>query len=131
MKLLFQDNSIKIYYDSENHFIIAEWYGYQTVDFIKAGCEKILDYIKEYKVQKVLYDNTKVEGIWSGASVWVGSIWCSELSKTGLLQLAWVYSNSAFSRFSTDEALKHVENKKMFKTFEQKNEAIRWLSENN
>lgn len=128
MKLLLQENYITIYFDNENHCIVAEWKGYQTFDSIKSGCEKILEYIREYKVQKILYDNTNVEGIWSGAAAWLGSIWCPEIANAGILQLAWVYSTSAFSRFSDDEAMKHIHNKELIKTFENKSDAIQWLT---
>lgn len=126
-ELLLKEKSIVLEYDSENQWIQADWIGYQTVDSVKHGCEKILEFLIQYKCSKVLNDNTNVTGIWSGASAWVGGDWLPRMAKAGLRQFAWVYSPSAFSRLSTNESLRNLNQKEIAKTFDDIDTARAWL----
>lgn len=129
-ELLLKEKSIVLEYDPENQWILADWIGYQTVDSVKHGCEKMLEFLVQKKCGKVLNDNTHVTGIWSGASAWVGSDWLPRMSKAGLRQFAWVYSPSAFSRLSTNESLRNLDQKEIAKTFDDKDSAMEWLRNN-
>lgn len=126
-EVLLKEKSIVIEYDPDEKWILTDWVGYQTVDAVKYGCEKMLQFLLQYKCRKVINDNTNVTGIWSGASVWVGSDWLPRMSRAGLKQFAWVYSPSAFSRLSTDESLRNLEQKNIARTFESMEEAREWL----
>ncbi|MDQ3392791.1 MAG: hypothetical protein M3512_01560 [Bacteroidota bacterium] len=128
MKVLLQEDFITLKYDAENHWLLAEWKGYQTVESVKAGCEKMLEYLISYKANKVLNDNTLVTGIWSCASAWVGNDWFPRMSAAGLEKFAWVYSKSVFSRLSTDESLKNMVDNSIAKTFTNYADAGRWLN---
>lgn len=128
-KVLLKEKSIVIEYDSKNHWLEADWVGYQTVDSVKNSCERMLEFLKEYKCEKVVNNNTHVTGIWSGASVWVGRDWFPRMAAAGLKYFAWIYSESAFSRLSTNESLRNLQNKEIAKTFESIEEGRRWLKE--
>lgn len=127
MKVLLEETSITISCDEENHWLVADWKGYQTVESIRFGCEEILKFLIQYKLTKVLNNNSLVTGIWSGASAWVGNEWFPRMIQAGLKKFAWVYSKSALSRLSTDESLKNLENKSATKTFFEISDAIEWL----
>lgn len=126
-EVLLKEKSIVIEYDPVNNWILVDWIGYQTVDSVKHGCEKMLEFLSQYRCQKVINDNTNVTGIWSGASAWVGSDWLPRMSKAGLKQFAWVYSPSAFSRLSTDESLRNLNQKEIARTFNDMEAAREWL----
>lgn len=127
MKMLLQESFLNIHIDFENHWLIADWKGYQKADSIKQGCEKILEFLKEYNVKKVLYNNLSTAGIWSGASSWVGNNWYPRLVEAGLTHCAWVYSSSMLSRLSTNEFLKYTGDNNLIKTFSEKKKAVEWL----
>lgn len=124
--LIFEESFIQISYDAEEPWLYANWTGFQTVKSVKEGCEKMLQIMVEESCFKVLNDNTLVEGIWSGAAVWVGSEWFPRMSDAGLKCFAWVYSPSVFSQLSTDKALNHTK-ESFVRTFYSVEEAKTWL----
>jgi hypothetical protein len=126
-EVLLKEKSITIEYDRENQWILVDWIGYHTVDSVKSGCERMLEFLVQYKCHKVLNDNTNVTGIWSGASAWVGGDWLPRMSAAGLKYFAWVYSPSAFSRLSTDESLRNLSEKHIAQTFDDIQSAKAWL----
>nr|WP_255710003.1 hypothetical protein [Pontibacter harenae] len=126
-EILFRDAFIAIEYNHSDDWIYVNWRGYVNYDTVTAGCEKILEYLKEYQCHKVLNDNTNVEGIWSGASKWVGQDWMPRMQEAGLRYFAWVYSPSTLSRLSTEKSIKHTEQKEIIQTFESTDLAEDWL----
>jgi hypothetical protein len=126
-QVLLREKAIVIEYYPEHQYIAVDWIGYQTVDSVKYGCEKMLEFLSQYNCRRVLNDNTNVTGIWSGASAWVGGDWFPRMAEAGLQHFAWVYSPSAFSRLSTDESLRFLEEKKIARTFDNTEAAREWL----
>ncbi|WP_240773405.1 hypothetical protein [Pontibacter sp. SGAir0037] len=126
-EILFRDTYIAIEYNAADHWIYVNWRGYVNYDTVTAGCEKILDFVKEYKCSRVLNDNTNVEGIWSGASKFVGQDWFPRMREAGLEYFAWVYSPSTLSRLSTDKSLRSASDTSFVKTFDNVDTAEDWL----
>lgn len=126
-EILYREHNILIEYNHTDDWLYVNWRGYQNYDSVVAGCEKILDFLQERECTKVLNDNTNVEGIWSGASKWVGQDWMPRMQAAGCACFAWVYSPSTFSRLSTDKALKNTEDMSHIRTFEDIEAASAWL----
>jgi hypothetical protein len=126
-EILFRDSFIVIEYNYETDFIHANWRGFNNYETITTGCNKLLEFVKERQCVKVLNDNTKVEGIWSAASKWVGQEWLPQIQAAGVKHFAWVYSPSIFSRMSADKALKNAYSLDFIQTFEDIEEAEEWL----
>ncbi|MHC2990806.1 hypothetical protein OB13_04125 [Pontibacter sp. HJ8] len=126
-EILYREHNILIEYNYTDNWLYVNWRGYQNYDSVVAGCEKILDFLQERECAKVLNDNTNVEGIWSGASKWVGQDWMPRMQAAGCECFAWVYSPSTFSRLSTDKALKNTEDMSHIRTFEDIEAASTWL----
>ena len=126
-ELLYRDFYIVIEYNYLEDWLYVNWRGYVNYDTVTAGCEKILHYMVERQCFRILNDNTYVEGIWSGASKWVGKDWMPRMRKAGMVCFAWVYSPSALSRLSTDKAIKHTDEVDLVKTFEDIEQARLWL----
>jgi DNA-binding transcriptional regulator YiaG len=78
---------------------------------------------------KVLNDNTRVLGIWSGAASWVATDWFPRMREAGMLRFAWIYSASRFSQISTDTALSLLDTGASIKVFYETSEAFEWLDE--
>jgi len=125
-EFLFRETYIEISFNQEAQWIYADWRGFQTVASVKAGCEKILQALHLKGCTKVLNDNTRVQGIWSGASEWVAVDWFPRMRTAGMTCFAWVYSPSVFSQLSTDKTLNHT-NEGFVKTFYDIKQAASWL----
>lgn len=126
-ELLYRDEHIVIEYNSSGDWIYVNWRGYQNFDSVVAGCEKLLELMKEHACYKILNDNTLVEGQWSTASKWGGDIWIPAMREAGLKWFAWVYSQSMFSRLSTDKMIKRANNPDYIKIFDHIDLAEDWL----
>ncbi len=125
-KMLFKEANIEISYTATGQWLYVNWIGFQTVQLVKDGCERMLQLLKEKQCHKVLNDNTNVQGIWSGAAEWVGSDWFPRMHEAGLEKFAWVYSPSVFSQLSTDKALNHTK-EGFVRTFYDIKDAKEWL----
>lgn len=126
-ELLYRESFIVIEYNSSDNWLYVNWRGYINYDTVLSGCEKVLHFMKEYNSYRVLNDNTNVEGIWSGASSWVGQEWFPKMRAEGLACFAWVYSVSTLSRLSMDKSIRNTDNPDFIKTFENLEAAEDWL----
>ncbi len=106
------------------------WRGFMAVESVMDGCEKILQFMQERQCYRILNDNTNVEGIWSGASKWMGNNWMKRMYTAGMVSFVWVYSPSVLSRKSMDKALQHTEEPALIKTFDDIEQAKFWLQAN-
>jgi hypothetical protein len=125
-ELLFQEKYIQIIYNSDEHWLYVNWLGFQTVKSVMEGCEKMLVCLREKSCQKVLNDNTLVDGIWSGAARWGADNWFPRMRQAGLEWFAWVYSPSVLSKLSTDKTLSLMQ-PDFIQTFYDLEEAKLWL----
>lgn len=126
-EILYRESYIVIEYNDHDNWLYVNWRGYINFDTVKAGCEKILQLMKETKCYRILNDNSNVEGIWSGASIWVGQDWFPRMRAAGLECFAWVYSASTLSRLSMDKSIRNTADKTCIKTFENVVAAEDWL----
>ncbi len=124
---LFKASNVEIFYNPEEKFIYANWKGYQPIEAVKAGCEKLLEAMKAKSCSKVLNDNTLVQGTWHGAAEWAAADWFPRMNKAGLKYFAWVYSPSVFSQLSTDKTISSAKNESI-KTFGSFKDAQQWLA---
>ena len=123
----YTEDFITIDYDQQQHWLYADWIGYQTEGSVMAGCEKMLEALVQFKVTRILNDNTRVLGIWTPAAVWVGADWFPRMKAAGLKHFAWVYSPSILSQVSTNESIKSTPLPDIINTFYNIEEAREWL----
>lgn len=126
-EILFRETYIVIELNHLENFIYVNWRGFVNYDTVTAGCEMILQCMEEHQCYKILNDNTNVEGMWAGASKWVGQEWMPRMGAAGMQCFAWVYSSSTLSRLSTDKSLKYVRDFECISTFENVEDAQEWL----
>jgi hypothetical protein len=127
-QVLFSDTYLTLYYHESLDCIYADWIGFQNLQTVQDGCERLLEAMVEKGCTKVLNDNTHVEGIWSSAAEWVGVDWFPRIRQAGMKCFAWVYSPSAFSRLSTDKCLRFTNDMDGIRIFDQRDEAEAWLA---
>jgi hypothetical protein len=130
LQLLQERPSVKICLEPERSWLYVDWIGYQTVGSVQEGCNLMLDLMVQHAAFGIINDNTRVLGIWSGASVWVAQDWFPRMRAAGMRRFAWVYSPTRFSRISTDTTLAELgEAAPYIQVFEQMEQAIEWLGE--
>ncbi|MEC4718610.1 helix-turn-helix transcriptional regulator [Noviherbaspirillum sp. CPCC 100848] len=120
---------LNISHDPVRGWLYNDWIGYQTVGSVQEGCERILDLMIEHRAFKVLNDNTRVLGIWSGAASWVATDWFPRMRGAGMQRFAWIYSASRFSQISTDTTLSLLDTGASVKVFYETSEAFEWLDQ--
>lgn len=122
------DNYISINYIPEYNWLYVDWIGYQTEESVMNGGMMMLSALREYRIEKVLNDNTNVVGIWTPAAKWAGEVWFPKMVESGLKYFAWIYSPSRLSQISTDQTLTNTVNTENIRTFYNIEEATTWLS---
>jgi hypothetical protein len=126
-EILYRETYIVIELNHVENWLYINWRGYLNYETVTAGCELILHSMNERRCYKILNDNTNVEGIWSGASKWVGQDWFPRMQEAGMDCFAWVYSQSTLSRLSTDKSLRYAKEEDCIKTFDSVEDAADWL----
>ncbi|MDO6391481.1 hypothetical protein Q4E40_15185 [Pontibacter sp. BT731] len=86
---------------------------------------KILDYVNEYKITKILNDNSKVTGH-SGDTKWMNKVWIPGLREAGVQYFAWVYSYEFFTQMEIDKTVDNSTGIAM-RTFFLPEDARQWL----
>ena len=82
-KILTKEPHITLGYDVLNDILLADWTGNQTKESVMDGCERMLTYLKMYRISKVLNDNTNVTSIWDDAAEWVAVDWFPRMHQAG------------------------------------------------
>lgn len=101
----YQDEHIKIAFNTEDKRLDVDWIGYQSFDTVQNGGMTMLEMLKVNRCTKVLNDNSNVLGSWSEAADWAGNVWFPMMEKAGLKDFAWVYSQSMFSRLAAEKSV--------------------------
>ncbi|MBC6988785.1 MULTISPECIES: hypothetical protein [Hymenobacter] len=126
-RLLYETDSISIYYDYAEEWLHVDWHGPQDYDSVTTGAMQMLQCLKDEQCTKVLNDNTLVTTMWSDASVWGGEVWLPLMAEAGCQYFAWVYSPNIYSRLSTDLTLQHSNAGVIVLTFDDIATAGSWL----
>ncbi len=128
---MYASKNIDIEFNEQEKFMYVNWKGFQTVENVKFGCEKILDFLKQKKVSRVINDNRLVTGPWQGAAEWTAKEWFPRMFAAGLTHFAWVQSASVFSQLSTDKTLSETDGSwktQGIRTFDDLEQARRWVT---
>ena len=129
-KKLYTSKNVDIEFDEQGKFMYANWKGFQTVDNVKFGCEKMLEFLKQKKITRVLNDNRQVTGPWQGAAEWGAKEWFPRMFAAGLTHFAWIQSTSVFSQLSTEKALFETDESwktQGIRTFDDPELARKWI----
>lgn len=123
---LYSTDYLEIEYNLVDDILVANWRGPLSKEEIKNGYENISAFLKKQFCHKLLDNHLEVKGIWADVSDWMALDWHPRAEELGLQYHACVYSNDAFSRLSTDQAIRMVE-KGVTKGFDAVETAEAWL----
>jgi hypothetical protein len=120
------EDFLKLYSCKGNEALLADWSDILYAHRARAGCNTILDTLREHKFSKILNNNIKVTGHYPGAIDWVGKVWFPSLYELGIRYFAWVYSPAFYTQISTDEVVK-LSSMVEIQTFYDIEDACQWL----
>jgi len=127
---LFQDSFIAICRDPDESYLHVNWKGYQSIDTVRQGCERILALMIQTNVDSVLNDNTHVLGAWKAAAKWVAGDWFPRMRQAGMRRFAWIHSPSKSSQVSANATVKLMDAEAFgVKIFHNRAEAKAWLAQ--
>jgi hypothetical protein len=101
----YEDGKIAINYQQEFGRMEVDWTGFQDMESVQHGCMLMLDYLKRNGCDRIVNDNTNVQGNWSDAVEWVGNEWFPMMEKAGLKYFAHLFSPSTFSQLAARKSI--------------------------
>jgi PAS domain S-box-containing protein len=104
-KTFFKNEHITIIYHPDHRRMYADWTGFQDLETVKQGCMLMLDYLVANACDRIVNDNTRVQGNWSEAVEWVGNTWFPMMEQGGLKYFAHLFSPSLFSQLSAQKSI--------------------------
>ncbi len=125
--LLYQKDFLRIYYNTINHWVYADWVGYQTTETIKTGAELLLKAVAETQSYKLINDNTNLTGMKANAVEWLSKDFSPRLYKAGLQYLAWIYKTRSLSEPSADDVIAQSKSDIIVIVFDNVATAETWL----
>lgn len=132
LQKIYHCDFVEVSFDSSNQWIYADWKGYQSDASVKEGCELILEALIQFNVSRVLNDNRRILGIWTGVAEWMACNWYPRMHKAGMKKFALVYSPSRLSQVSADAAMHLFDSEGHTVTgFFEENAAVSWLINTN
>jgi PAS domain S-box-containing protein len=101
----YRDEHITIMFNQDHHRLEVDWTGFQNLQSVQQGCLLMLEYLKAHNVDRIVNDNTHVQGNWSDAVDWVGNVWFPMMEQAGLKYFAHIFSPSTFSQLAAQKSI--------------------------
>jgi PAS domain S-box-containing protein len=101
----YRDEHLTITYQKDKHWLEVDWTGFQDFNSVKQGCIVMFEYLKAHQTDRIVNDNTHVQGNWSDAVDWVGHTWFPMMEQAGLKYFAHIFSPSTFSQLSAQKSI--------------------------
>lgn len=126
-QLVHSSDYLEIKVNVKDRVLISDWQGWLDTTKGHSGCTKILELVNEYKITKILNDNSKVTGH-SGDTAWMAKVWTPGLREAGVQYFAWVYSYEFFTQLEIDNTIDRSTGIAM-RTFFIQEDARQWLQQ--
>ncbi|MBX0334694.1 hypothetical protein K3G39_15750 [Pontibacter sp. HSC-14F20] len=126
-QLVHTSDYLDIKVNLKDKMLVSIWQGWLDTAKGHSGCVKILNYVNEYKITKILNDNSKVTGH-SGDTKWMIEVWIPSLREAGVNYFAWVYSHEFFTQLEIDNTVDQSTGISM-RTFFLQEDARQWLQD--
>lgn len=119
----------EMHYDEENKWIYATWDGYADLEAIKSWGKSYLKMVKETGCPYFLNDDSKSSGPWTNALEWIESFLIPNAIENGVRFYAHVLSESAFAALSSQELNSKIADIFEIGSFNNADDAKKWLKE--
>jgi hypothetical protein len=125
--ILYEAPMLTIGYNYDENWLELHWHGNPDDDAIMTGALRLLELLRQERCQKVLNDNTHMQGLWADAARWGGEVFFPQLYEAGCRYFAWVQSPERYSQLSAQLAIEHTTAGITFMTFHDPETAAQWL----
>jgi hypothetical protein len=115
--------------DRQRNCVIAEFRGFATSAEFRAGTMKILDAIKERRVDSLISDNRKLEVVTDADQMWIRDAWVPLAVAAGLKRIAVVLAKQGLGKFASQEIISQFPDSTFVtRTFDSLDEAKKWVA---
>lgn len=122
---------LKIDFDPQNLWILADWQGYPTPNNVATGAIAYLDSMREHGCHSVLNDNRNLVGPWDQSLDWLEKHWIPYAIGSGLKYFAHIGELHAFSTNSATGLKALIKDAFQMELFNDIEKAKAWLRSNN
>ncbi len=127
---LFKEDYCKVWYNSDDQIIYAEWKGFLKLDEVKKGCALMTKYIKDNDVKAHLSNHVKLRVLTKDVQEYLTQSWFPEVEKAGLRKVAALVSDDVFAKATVDKVNKTAQVGRLtISTFNSEKDSISWLKE--
>ncbi|MES2276226.1 MAG: PAS domain-containing protein [Bacteroidota bacterium] len=123
----FRDEYLTITYHQEFNRLDVDWTGFQDLQSVQHGCILMWEFLKDHGVDRIVNDNTHVQGNWSDAVDWVGNTWFPMMEQAGLKYFAHIFSPSIFSQLAAQKSIDIMAGIITTQYFTEVGLAIEWI----
>jgi hypothetical protein len=122
---------LSIHWDSERHYIHADFKGFCNSSEFRAGTLEILEAIRARGAAALISDNRELEGVSAQDQLWLRDTWVPEAVNAGIRWIAVIVPHHGLGKVaSTDIISKFGETEFVTRTFESLPDAVDWISAN-
>lgn len=119
---------LSIHWDPERRYVHAEFKGFATSVEFRAGCQKILEVIRDRSANALVSDNRRLEGISDPDQLWLRDTWTPAAVAVGLSRIAVVLPHHGLAKVASEEVIARFENGVFVtRTFSTVSEAVEWV----
>ncbi|QJX45637.1 hypothetical protein HMJ29_01270 [Hymenobacter taeanensis] len=126
-RALYTSATLSIAYHYLDNWLELQWQGSPNDEEVMEGALKLLELMHHERCQKILNDNSRMQGLWAEAARWGGEVFFPQLYAAGCRYFAWVQSPERYSQLSAELAIEHTTAGIVFMTFREPDTAAEWL----
>lgn len=127
MDLIYENNSVKFYFDSETRIFRANFYGAVNMDNIIKAFNFIISNPNELSTVAILSDLTNLKGTFTMLMDYFEEKLYPYLNSKGILCDAIILNDDAFTKFSVKKLEGKIDYIKI-KQFKDEKSAIKWIN---
>jgi len=127
MELIYENESVKFYFDSEKQIFRANFYGSVIMDNITEAFNFIISNPKDLNTLAILSDLTNLKGTFTMLMDYFEDKLYPYLNSKGILCDAIVLNNDAFTKFAVNKLKSSIDYIKI-KQFTDETDAMNWIN---
>ena len=125
--LLFSNTHISIFHNKDHNWLYCRWEGKRSLVGFEDGSARILHFLKETGVHKMILDSSTYQGETLDEIIAGGTEFARQLADAGLEYMAWIYGDNSLARSTADEILAREKTEVVVLNFDNVRLAEIWL----
>lgn len=129
-QLIFNEKYCKMWFNSNEQILYAEWKGFLKIDEVKKGCDVMTKFVKDKGVKAHLSDHVRLRVLTKDVQEYLTQTSFPDLEKAGLRKVAALVSDDVFAKATVDKVNKTAQVGQLtIVTFNSEKDSIAWLKE--